>query len=397
MGIGNVLINNVQFGVAEEVNSTTGFAIGLMGLGYSENEATQHQYPNMPEVLKDTGVINSRLYSIYLNDVGETSGTILFGGIDTSKYSGELATLDIIPDEQTGNVDQFITAVTALTANVGGTKTPVFSGGSAGVNAYQSNNPSLPVLLDTGSSAWSVPESYWTGRGGLGSLFTYVDQNGTCSCSHQNSGDTLTIEFGAKLNITVPAREFIVPIYDPTTNDPVPYSGSGGGETCAFMIAPSSPTGQGFLTLGDAILRSMYVVFDLDNGQLSVAQAAVNSTSSPDIKTVSAGPSGVASAASSVSPASSNTYSIAAGVASATSSFSVSTAQSTIGTATGTAAIPADAEISANPSGTSGGSSAASSSKGAAAGIVVPGMDWRGVWVTGAAVLMAALGAGLML
>jgi len=71
VGIGEVLVDNVQFGVAEEVNSTTGYAIGLMGLGYSENEATEHQYPNMPEVLRDSGVINSRLYSIFLNDEGE--------------------------------------------------------------------------------------------------------------------------------------------------------------------------------------------------------------------------------------------------------------------------------------------------------------------------------------
>lgn len=70
VGIGNVEIKGVQFGLAEEVNSTTGYAVGLMGLGYSYNEASQIQYPNMPEVLKSAGVINSRLYSVFLNDVG---------------------------------------------------------------------------------------------------------------------------------------------------------------------------------------------------------------------------------------------------------------------------------------------------------------------------------------
>jgi hypothetical protein len=74
VGIGDVRIDSVQFGVADEVDSTTGYAVGLMGLGYSENEASQRQYPNIPEVLASSGEINSRLYSIYLNDIGEWEG-----------------------------------------------------------------------------------------------------------------------------------------------------------------------------------------------------------------------------------------------------------------------------------------------------------------------------------
>lgn len=68
--IGDVAIDNVQFGLASNVNSTTGFAVGLMGIGYSLNEASSTQYANMPEVLRDSGAINSRLYSVFLNDLG---------------------------------------------------------------------------------------------------------------------------------------------------------------------------------------------------------------------------------------------------------------------------------------------------------------------------------------
>ncbi|KAK4539508.1 hypothetical protein LTR36_010853 [Oleoguttula mirabilis] len=397
VGIGNVRISNVQFGVAETVNSTTGYAIGLMGLGYSENEATTHIYPNMPEVLRDTGVINSRLYSVFLNDVGETSGTILFGGIDTTKYTGELATLDILPDVITGAVDQFITTVTSLSATIAGNTTSLFTGGTNSIAAYGNSDVALPVLLDTGSSAWSVPTTYYDDF--IAPLFTYIDQDGYCSCSHQDDADSVTLTFGAKLNITVPAREFIIPVYNATTDDPLPYGD--GTQACAFMIVAAEPTGEGFQTLGDAMLRSMYIVFDLDNGQLALAQAAVNSTARPSVVTVSAGPSGIASAISTAySGAPTNTWSIAPEVQNATASFSVSTAQSTIGTATGTAALPADAQISSGGetgSASSSGSSATTTKKGGAAGLVVPGVEWSGVWVTGTAVMMAALGAGLMM
>jgi hypothetical protein len=72
IGIGDVSIAGVQFGVADEVNSTTGFAVGLMGLGYSVNEASKREYPNIPEVLATSGEIASRLYSVWLNDVGKS-------------------------------------------------------------------------------------------------------------------------------------------------------------------------------------------------------------------------------------------------------------------------------------------------------------------------------------
>jgi hypothetical protein len=71
IGIGDVSIAGVEFGVADKVNSTTGYAVGLMGLGYSINEASKREYPNIPEVLATSGEIASRLYSVWLNDVGE--------------------------------------------------------------------------------------------------------------------------------------------------------------------------------------------------------------------------------------------------------------------------------------------------------------------------------------
>ncbi|KAK5722855.1 hypothetical protein LTR17_014241 [Elasticomyces elasticus] len=408
IGIGDVFIDNVQFGVAEEVNSTTGYAIGLMGLGYSTNEATRHVYPNMPEVLRDTGVINSRLYSVYLNSIDQTSGTILFGGIDTTKFTGTLATLNLLTDSYTGAIDQFIQTVTALTLTNSSTVTPIFSGGSADDSAYSSSDTALPVLLDTGSSAWSMDSNVYDAY--IAPLFPYVDTSGLCSCSHRQDDTQLTVEFGGKVNITVPISEFIVPIYNASTNTPYIYNRAG-DEACAFMIVPSSPTGQGFQTLGDAVLRSMYVVFDLDNGQVSLAQAAVNVTDAPAIVTVAAGTSGVESAlgtkTASYDDEAAQTGSIAPVVTgaggNATADFSVSTAQSTIGDATGTAAVPADAQVSqtgnaassGGASGSGGGSS--STSSGAAAGMVVPAADFGGLWVSGLVVALGALGAGIML
>lgn len=378
-----------------------------MGIGYSALEATAsngQSYPNVPEILKDAGVTQSRLYSVFLNDVGVNSGSILFGGVDQSKYTGSLVTLNLLPEIHSNYIYQFITTVTAFSTSVNGKSANIVSGGTDSITAYGNSNPALAVLLDTGSSAWTVPTNVYNA---VIKQFSYVDRNGYCSCSHRTSGDTLTLTFGGKVQITVPAEEFIVPVYDPTTDLPVQYSNNG-DQMCAFMLSPpSSSDGQGFLTLGDAVLRSMYVVFDLDNAQVSLAQASVNSTASPNI--VKVGTSGVAAAVSGVSSIAKNTNSIATAIR-ATQTFVASTIATAVGTAAGIDAVPTDARpiggisggsssSSSSNSGSGSGVSGASqsSSKAAAAGLVVPAFYWPGLASLAVMAVMAVGGAALVI
>ena len=260
---------------------------------------------------------------------------------------------------------QFITTVTALNVTVDSQTSQIFTGGIDSVSAYGENdNVALPVLLDTGSSAWSIPSRYFSQ--GIAPLFPYVDftHGAICACKYRDSNDSISLEFGGKVTIDVPARQFIVPAYDPQTNEPV-YSD--GEQVCAFMLVPAQDEGMNFQTLGDAVLRSMYVVFDLDNGQVSIAQSSPDSTAEPNIKPVEAGPDGVAKAAgASDTSVPANSYSIAK-VVSGSATFAASTGSSTIGVATGTDAVPANARPAASDS-SSGVASAASSSAAAVAG-----------------------------
>lgn len=68
VGIGLVSLANVQFGVADDINSTTGPPIGLLGLGYDVNEAVplNETYPNLVDTMLHARVIESRLYSVSL-------------------------------------------------------------------------------------------------------------------------------------------------------------------------------------------------------------------------------------------------------------------------------------------------------------------------------------------
>lgn len=81
---------------------------GILGLGYSVEEASVQNvgihYPNFVETLVNTGEIASRFYSLYLSDIGHY-GSIIFGGVDTQKYEGDLVILNCLP--QDGYVDNF--------------------------------------------------------------------------------------------------------------------------------------------------------------------------------------------------------------------------------------------------------------------------------------------------
>lgn len=414
IGIGDVRIDGVQFGVADEVDSTTGFAVGLMGLGYSYYEASKRQYPNIPEVLASSGEIASRLYSVYLNDIGtyqcfpslslpksadaffttvETSGSVLFGGIDKSKYTGPLVTLNLLPHQLYDEVVTFITTVTALSVTVDSKESEMFSGGTDSIDAYNDDGTTLPVLLDTGSAAWSVPEALLEK---LLPSFSFLDEHLQCDCKYRDASTSITLTFGNAINITVPISSLIVPMYDPMTNEPVPYvNGANPPQACTFMIVPGEPTQSGFLTLGDSVLRSMYIVFDLDNGQVSLAQAAVNSTSGPDIVTVGAGPDGVAKAAA-ASKIEANSYSVAVAV-SGGETFTASKVNTAVGTATGIEAVPTDARPIETEAGAGGGESSAAASSGAAGMVEVPGLDLHDLGSLAVCGLMMVFGGFLML
>lgn len=85
-------IKDQQIGVAR-----AGFdPHGVMGIGYDSNEsgtAPNGTYPSVMDNLVDQGIIERKAYSLYLNDLAANRGSVIFGGIDTTKYTGDLVAL----------------------------------------------------------------------------------------------------------------------------------------------------------------------------------------------------------------------------------------------------------------------------------------------------------------
>jgi len=268
------------------------------------------------------GAIASRFYSLFLNDIHEY-GAILFGGVDTSRYTGDLSTLSFIPDPSTGFVSNFGLYITNVSVDQEGKKTSIFTSTSL-------QDALGPVIPDSGSTAWQVsPEVF-------NSVLSVVnvDNSLNAPCSSTANGTVFTITFqGAADNsatLQVPLENMFIPNIDNTTGAQI--TDAKGNALCGLSLQQGRTSSTlPYLVVGDAIMRSGYWVFDLDNGQVSVAQAAVNSTNPSKIVPVPSGPHGLQGALHLSASAPQQTLSVASPVSPVNVSYTLETASSTVG------------------------------------------------------------------
>ncbi|KAH7158212.1 aspartic peptidase domain-containing protein [Dactylonectria estremocensis] len=285
--IGGKEITNQKLGLATRSVRPT----GIMGLGFPANVAADSEYPTVLNNMVSQGYINTNAFSLYLNDLSASSGTILFGGIDKAKFVGSLTTLPLQSDFQ--SLDNNITSFTVEMDSFKVTKD--------GDDMSSVSSFSAKAILDSGSTICLLPASQtndlWDAfdvRTVTGLDVPFVD------CAYANSkGDGIFIDFtfGDK-TISVPMNEMVVDsfasIQDQIMNDSQLSQIFDGWEgACMFGVASAADYGvtdSDFALLGDTFLRSAYVVYDLDNEQIGLAEANTN-TSDSDIVELKAGDS----------------------------------------------------------------------------------------------------------
>ena len=260
---------------------------GIMGISFNATESTvvsdsKPAYPNFVEQLKSEGLINRELYSLWLNDPSTFSysrilqqksvmlicseesdgGSILFGGIDTAKYSGPLSTLPMVPfPDERHTIDRVTVGLTSITLTGDSQNSSLFTGG-------------VPAVLDTGAAASDLPpDAVNTLISGLGVGQADIAK-GTLSCS---LGTGLNLTFGFNNDdsavVSVPFSNFLQPLKDGDTQ----VTDQNGNPVCSPLLTPSKTN---YVLLGDSFLQSAYAVVDLAQKQVGIAQAVMNATES---------------------------------------------------------------------------------------------------------------------
>ncbi|KIY03182.1 uncharacterized protein Z520_01649 [Fonsecaea multimorphosa CBS 102226] len=247
MELGSATVTGVTFAVATSAASTER---GIMGIGLQGLEGSAVKYPEFLDDLHTQGFIDRRSYSIYLDDLEAGSGFILFGAVDSSKYSGDLVTLPIIP--YTDSAPRLQVEWTYLSATDGsGTTTTLTQSGF-----------SYPVAMDTGYTTSVLPTELFNE---LATYFNvYTDSEGTYLVPNcQMPSGSFTFGFGTGSG-SAPAVTIQVPFSELAVPEP-----SGSGE-CLFGFLPQD---QSVISFGDTFLRSAYLYYDFDGSTISLAQA----------------------------------------------------------------------------------------------------------------------------
>ncbi|KAI8964640.1 acid protease [Daldinia sp. FL1419] len=267
--IGGAQLSNLTMGLG--VN--TDIPYGLVGVGYVASEAivsttrtTSSEYDNLPVVMQKQGLIATNAYSLWLNDLDASTGSILFGGIDTKKYQGDLTRINIYKDSRSGIFSSFTVALTSVGAS-----------SSSGTDTLSSEFP-IPVVLDSGTTLSYLPtdlaEQMWQEVG--------AEYDGDFSvplipCSMKNSQGHFSFGFGGSGGpvINVAMDELVLPL----TSSGKSFALADGESACQFGVQNFSSSSSSFL-LGDTFLRSAYVVYDLVNNEVALAPTDFNSTTS---------------------------------------------------------------------------------------------------------------------
>lgn len=270
--ISGVSLNDTSVAVAEKTNTTS----GILGISFeklestyvnSDSDVTPFTYPNVPVLMVSQGHIKKNAYSLWLNDLNANSGSLLFGGVDHSKYSGTLQTVPLINTIEGVSKPMEMTVVLSSVSLVdnSGSSSTIMSG-------------NIAALLDSGTSLTYLPTQVLEVIGDALDG-TYSSDLGlyVVPCNAGGSKGGISYNFsGAKITVSLEQLMFAL-----TSEDGSAATFQDGTLACALGVSAATDT----IILGDTFLRNAYVVYDLDDYEISLANAVLDSSDS-DIEAI---------------------------------------------------------------------------------------------------------------
>jgi hypothetical protein len=168
----------------------------------------------------------------------------MFGGYDSSKLCSDLATVPMIPDTD-GVYRSFAVPWTSLSIT-----------DKTGTTTYTTTTFEEPTILDTGTAVTRIDPAVFN------ILYQYFD---AANSTDSNGVVTYTVDCGiasvqGSVDYGFPGVKVSVPFSELAL--PLP-----GENFCAFGFIPDTLN-----LFGDTFLRSAYVVYDLDQKEVGLAQ-----------------------------------------------------------------------------------------------------------------------------
>ncbi|KAL4658665.1 pepsin A-like [Arapaima gigas] len=230
--VGGISITNQIFGLSETEATFMEYmqADGILGLAFP-SIAASGATPVFDNMMTE-GLVSQDLFSVYLSSNSEEGSVVIFGGIDSSYYTGSISWIPLSSETY------WQISMDSVTING---NTVACSGG-------------CQAIVDTGTSLIVGPSSdiqninSWVGA--------TVDQYGDAvvSCSNIQSMPDVTFTLNG-YSFTVPASAYVSQSNGECT------TGFGNGGDSQLWI------------LGDVFIREFYVIFDRSSNSVGLASA----------------------------------------------------------------------------------------------------------------------------
>ncbi|KAH6663296.1 candidapepsin-3 [Plectosphaerella plurivora] len=249
----------------------TSIPYGILGLGYKSMVGLYYKvgdvYNNLPVLMYRQGLTNTIAYSMWLGKLGTAKASLLFGAIDTSKFIGNLKSIPLLKDKMRDEYTYFAIPLIGINTVT-----------RSDTHRIDLNDKPVKVYLDSGATLSYLPhdltQRIWRD---VGAVYFYRYNAPMIPCEKADEGE-LRFKLGTKGHvITVPMSEMVLyPGLIPMAEDLVGEAGGWQGKNlCQFGIRNSTSPSN---LLGDTFLRSAYVVYDLVNHEVSIAQARKDAT-----------------------------------------------------------------------------------------------------------------------
>lgn len=285
--VGSIEFDDYPMGLVESAISW----VGTLGLGYNQSRSSSSSsssgvYPNIMDRLVSSGKIASPAYSIWLDNAEGTSGGLLFGAIDKSRYTGELVRF---PASTSYSYDySFGTTVVSINGT---------SGSGSAMPAIKSNDFPLDVTIGPGEVISFLPEVLADKIADMaGATFNKTSGIFTIPCDAGKTSNTkfvlgLSGSGGPQLSVetadlVVPSRligltygtRYLVNATNTCIFGIQKYSSSTSG---GWYSSYSSSSSYSSYNLGSSLLRRTYLVYDLANAEIAVAPAKFAAKDAP--------------------------------------------------------------------------------------------------------------------
>lgn len=222
---------NMGFGLATNAsNDFNNYPMdGILGLGRRASD--QLGTPTIMEVLDNQGHLTQNILGVHLNRASDNTkdGEIVFGGVDTTKFSGSIAFTE--------------------TANNNSWEIPV---DDMLVNGTPCKFTNRTAIIDTGTTFVLMPPP------DAQTLHALIPGS-------QANGETYTIPCNTNANVQVKING---KLYSISPKDYVGKPVSQGSSTCSSTIIGHQAFGTTEWILGDVFLKNVYAVFDFDGQRI---------------------------------------------------------------------------------------------------------------------------------